>query len=71
MTFLVGRELSQVLAAIAPVAGSDWSEQATIARPIPMLYITDTADSLNPIDGGEIRIGSKEFGEKPPVYEMI
>ena len=71
MTFRVGRELSKTLAAIAPVAGSDWSKQATIARPIPMSYITGTADSLNPIDGGEIRIGSKEFGKKPPVSELI
>ena len=71
MTFRVGRELSRSLAAIAPVAGSDWSKQATIERPIPVLYITGTADPLNPFKGGEIRIGSRKFGKKPPVRELI
>ncbi|MBI3778439.1 MAG: hypothetical protein HY274_05955 [Gammaproteobacteria bacterium] len=35
MTFRVGRELATRLAAIAPVAGSDWLEQPAPARPVP------------------------------------
>jgi polyhydroxybutyrate depolymerase len=71
MAFRAGRELSRRLAAIAPVAGNDWSDKATIDRPIPVLYITGTADPLNPIEGGEITIRSGTFGKKPPVRELI
>jgi polyhydroxybutyrate depolymerase len=71
MTFRIGRELSREVAAIAPVAGSDWSESTGIERPISLLYITGTNDPLNPIEGGTIRIGSKVMGRKPPVREFI
>jgi polyhydroxybutyrate depolymerase len=71
MTFRIGRELSGSLAAIAPVAGSDWSQSTKIDRPISVLYITGAADPLNPIEGGEICIGRKQFGNKPPVHDMI
>jgi len=71
MTFRVGRELSARLAAIAPVAGSDWLEQPTPARPLSLLYITGTADPLNPLEGGEITLGGKPAGNKPPVREFI
>jgi len=71
MTFRVGRELSARLAAIAPVAGSDWLEQPAPARPLSLLYITGTADPLNPLEGGEITLGGKPAGNKPPVREFI
>lgn len=73
MAFRVGRELSQSMAAIAPVAGSDWSDQETIDRPVSMLYMTGTADPLNPMEGGEIRIVRKMLGlgNKPPVADLI
>jgi polyhydroxybutyrate depolymerase len=71
MTFRVGRKLSGIFAAIAPVAGNDWSTQKTIVHPTPLLYITGTADPLNPLNGGEIRIGSRAYGRKPPVRELI
>ncbi|MBU1705982.1 hypothetical protein KKG19_04650 [Patescibacteria group bacterium] len=71
MTFRVGRELSGRLAAIAPTAGSDWLEKRPIGRPISLLYMTGTADPLNPIDGGEIFIGQTSYGIKPPVQQTI
>lgn len=71
MTFRVARELSSVIAAAAPVAGVDWLEDKKPDRPVPLMYITGTADPLNPIDGGRIRIGLKSFGEKPATREMI
>jgi poly(3-hydroxybutyrate) depolymerase len=40
MAFRVGRELPGTIAAIAPVAGSDWLEQEKIDRPVSLLYIT-------------------------------
>jgi len=71
MAFRAGRELAARLAAIAPVAGSDWLAQPAPARPVPLLYITGTKDPLNPIDGGPIFIGGKPAGTKPPVREFI
>ncbi len=92
MTFRLGRELSSRFAAIAPVAGTDWTattdptstdptstEPATTeptttepaASPPALLYITGTVDPLNPLSGGEIRLGRKSYGNKPPVREMI
>ncbi|GAB4324725.1 MAG: PHB depolymerase family esterase [Candidatus Sumerlaeia bacterium] len=71
MTFRVARELSQVIAAAAPVAGADWLHDTNPERPVPLLYITGTADPLNPIEGGRIHIGPIAFGEKPSTREMI
>ncbi len=71
MAFQVGRKFSRKFAAIAPVAGNDWSTQTTIDHPVPVMYITGTADPLNPFDGGQIRIGPKTYGKKPPVRELI
>ncbi|GAB4146817.1 MAG: hypothetical protein Fur0037_14910 [Planctomycetota bacterium] len=70
MAFRVARELSPLIAAAAPVAGSDWTDKQP-ERPVPLLYMTGTSDPLNPIAGGEIRIGRKVFGEKPATREMI
>ena len=71
MTFRLARELSAVWAAVAPVAGSDWMPETVPKRAVPLLYITGTADPLNPIDGGEIRIGRKSYGTKPSTEDMI
>ncbi len=71
MTFRVARELSPLIAAVAPVAGADWLADETPTRPVPLLYFTGTADPGNPFEGGEVRIGSWSFGKKPPTREMI
>jgi polyhydroxybutyrate depolymerase len=71
MTFRVARELSPMIAAAAPVAGADWLNETKPERPVPILYITGTADPLNPVGGGEIHIGPKAFGAKPATQEMI
>jgi polyhydroxybutyrate depolymerase len=71
MTFRAGRELSTRLAAIAPVAGSDWLARPAPAQPLSLLYLTGTADPLNPLEGGEITLGDKPAGNKPPVRDFI
>ena len=71
MAFRVARELSQAIAAVAPVAGADWLPDIKPQRPVPLLYITGTADPLNPIEGGKVHIGRKDFGVKPSVKETI
>jgi len=69
--FRLARELSRNIAAVAPVAGSDWLPERKPERAVPILYITGTADPLNPVRGGEIRIGGKSFGEKPSTETII
>jgi polyhydroxybutyrate depolymerase len=71
MSFRLAREISQVLAAAAPVAGADWLAGNKPGRLVPLLYMTGTADPLNPFPGGEIRIGLKTYGKKPATPEMI
>lgn len=71
MAFRVARELPLTIAAVAPVAGSDWLSDTIPERSVPVLYITGTADPLNPIEGGEIHIGQKAYGTKPATQEMI
>jgi polyhydroxybutyrate depolymerase len=76
MTFRMGAELSRRIAAVAPVAGACWAEAVTLERPVPMCYITGTADPLNLIEGGVPRLGSGgsdtvRAKKKPPVRESI
>lgn len=71
MAFRVARELSPIIAAAAPFAGADWLHDVRPKRSVPLLYLTGTADPLNPFAGGEVRIGRRAFGTKPPVREMI
>ncbi len=76
MTFRIGAEASRRIAAIAPVAGACWIEPGKLERPVPMCYITGTADPLNLIEGGvpklafgsSDKVGSKP---KPPVRDSI
>ena len=71
MTFRLARELSRIIAAAAPVAGVDWQNDKAPERPPPILYITGTTDPLNPLGGGDIRIGQRTFGKKPNIPKMI
>jgi len=71
MSFRLAREISSSIAAAAPVAGADWLEGKKPKRLVPLLYITGTADPLNPFQGGEIRIGLKSYGKKPATQEII
>ena len=71
MSFRLGRELSEIFAAIAPVASSDFLIDHEPKHPIPLLYITGKADPLNPFDGGPVRIGQKDYGVKPPVKQSV
>ncbi len=72
MSFRLGVELSQRIAAIAPIAGHFWIEHPRSSRPVPMLYITGTDDPLNPIDGGPISVPWWGYSDsKPPVQDAI
>jgi polyhydroxybutyrate depolymerase len=71
MTFRMGIELADRLAAIAPVSGYCWQKNIVLKRPVPMLFIVGTADPLNPIDGG---MGANPWGArtlKPPYSDSV
>jgi polyhydroxybutyrate depolymerase len=76
MTFRVGAELSKRIEAIAPVAGACWMEKLALERPVPMCYMTGTADPLNLIEGGVPKLATGASDKvrakpKPPVRESI
>jgi len=67
MTFRLGAELSHRIAAIAPVSGTSWIDKPAPSQTLSICYITGTADSLNPIEGGypKLAFGGKEQGGQP------
>lgn len=76
MTFRFAAEASERIAAIAPVAGACWLEKLALKRPVPLCYMTGTADPLNLIEGGMPRLASGASDKvrakpKPPVRESI
>lgn len=76
MSFLAGMALPHRFAAIAPVAGALWLEPGTLKHPVPMLYITGTADPLNLIEGGVPKLMNGAYDPvrakaKPPVKDSI
>lgn len=76
MSFRVGSELSDRIAAIAPVAGALWFDPPALRDPVSMCYITGTADPLNRIEGGVPKLAtgvgdSVRAKPKPPVRDSI
>jgi polyhydroxybutyrate depolymerase len=53
MTFRFAAERSEMIRAIAPVAGYCWAKPA---KPIPTLYMIGDADPLVPWHGGEVHV---------------
>ena len=54
MAFRVGLEMSERIAAIAPVANSLLVPPQPLARPVSLLLIWGSADPLNPMEGGSV-----------------
>jgi polyhydroxybutyrate depolymerase len=52
MTFRVGVELSNRIAAIAPVSNTLLITTASLKQPVSLILIWGTADPINPINGG-------------------
>ncbi len=76
MSFRAGAELSDRIAAIAPVAGALWFDPPKLRHPVSMCYITGTADPLNLIEGGVPKLAtgagdSVRAKPKPPVRDSI
>jgi polyhydroxybutyrate depolymerase len=71
MTWTVGVRLADRVAAIAPVSGHLWLKHATLAAPVPALFIIGTADPLNPIDGGDVKLPWGTTQYHPPVAQSL
>jgi polyhydroxybutyrate depolymerase len=71
MTFSVGLNLSNRIAAIAPVAGHLWEREKQLAYPVPLLYIVGTADPLNPLGGGKVNLPWETIQNRPPVDDSL
>ena len=71
MTFSVGLNLSDRIAAIAPVSGHLWYREKQLAYPVPLLFIIGTKDPLNPIGGGNVRLPWEITQYHPPVEDSL
>ncbi len=61
MAFRVGAEMSDVVAAVAPVSNALLVPVARLEKPVSLLMIWGNADRLNPPGGGEVRRGGKTY----------
>ncbi len=72
LTYRLGAELSDRVAAIAPVASSGLRvKDPVLKRPVPMITIQGTADPRNPLDGGEVKLFSGEKDKRPPIKDSV
>jgi polyhydroxybutyrate depolymerase len=71
MTFSVGLNLSNRIAAIAPVSGHLWSRETRLTYPVPLLFIIGTKDPLNPIDGGNVKLPGGKIEYRPPIDDSL
>lgn len=74
MSHRLGCELSQKIAAIAPVASNISVNMASIwapSRPVPVLIINGTEDPLVPWAGGDIHFGRAKLGQVLSVADTV
>ena len=74
MSYRLSCELTEKIAAIAPVSGGMQEKFVTdypSLRPIPVLIINNLDDPLVPWDGGEIRLGKLRFGTVVSVNSTV
>jgi len=71
MTYRLGVELSSRIAAIAPVSGHLWIKHPKLDQPVSIVFLIGTADPLNPLEGGDVRLPSGRVEWHPPVQDSI
>jgi polyhydroxybutyrate depolymerase len=71
MTQRLGQEMSDRIAAIAPVAGIMAPVRPALARPIPVLYVIGDKDRLNPLDGGDVVMPWGNRSHKEPIQALV
>ncbi len=70
MTFRTGVELSDKVAAIAPVAGHLFVHDHQMKRAVPALYIIGRDDPLEVPAGGVVKIFGEQY-EQPPIEQNL
>jgi polyhydroxybutyrate depolymerase len=71
MTFTLGAHFSDRIAAIAPVSSQSFVRVESLARPLPVYYLTGTADPLVPYLGGTVTLPWGNTRTTPPVQESV
>ena len=71
LTFRLGMELSDRFAAIGPVAGNLWRQEPKPSRAVSMIYISGTADPMNPLDGSPIVSPWGPVLQPPPIEQTV
>jgi polyhydroxybutyrate depolymerase len=71
MTFRLAAELSERLAAVAPVSALCPVAAPRLARPMPTLFIIGAEDPVLPLDGGPVRTPWREQVVRPPVRDTL
>ena len=71
MTFTLGSKFSDRIAAIAPVSSQSFAHIDALARPLPVYYLTGTADPLIPYHGGSVKLPWGNTRSTPPVQESV
>lgn len=71
MTYRVGVELSDKLAAVAPVSGHLFLKEPQLKRPVPLMFIIGGDDPRNPPDGGVIKRADGVVENKDPVLPSV
>jgi len=71
MTFTLGAHFSDRIAAIAPVSAQSWVKIDAVARPVPVYYLTGTADPLIPYNGGSVTLPWGNTRMMPAVQESV
>jgi len=72
LLFRVANEAPDLFAAIAPVAGHYWPTPfKPPAEPVPTLLIVGTADPVNPMEGGTVRLPWGTFVQPPVINTII
>lgn len=71
LTYRLGAELSDRVAAIAPVASSGLRvKDPVLKRPVPMITIQGTADPRNPLEGGDVKVFGR-IDKRPPIKNSV
>jgi polyhydroxybutyrate depolymerase len=74
MTFCLGAHFPDRIAAIAPVSSQSFVTATSLARPLPVYYLTGTADPLIPFHGGPSAILTfplRSGFSYPPVQDSV
>jgi polyhydroxybutyrate depolymerase len=71
MTFTLGSHESARIAAIAPVSSQSLIHIPSLARALPVFYLTGTADPLVPYHGGTVALPWGTTRSTPPIQESV